>query len=157
MRAGRHLDRTDSRRGNHRAIRGLKRSHRSADPLNDRFDRARRGRSSNEMKYEYEGPEVKPRASPARASGCYILKFRGNYEREDSRRERLSFALYALVRFNDARVDLITDLNYVSSNHWKWGISDCPHICVTSWKIAVKMLRIIRLQWDDYNFNCIIL
>lgn len=71
------------------------------------------------MKYEYEGPDVKSRASLARASGCYILKFRGNYEREDFRQERLSFILYALTRFNDARFNLITDLNHVSSNHGK--------------------------------------
>lgn len=41
MHAGGHLDRTDGRRGNHRAIRGLNRSHRSADPLNGRSDQPR--------------------------------------------------------------------------------------------------------------------
>lgn len=49
-------------------------------------------------------------------SGCEILKFRGNYVQEDFRRGRLSFTLYALARFNDARFNLIADLNHVSNN-----------------------------------------
>lgn len=83
-----------------------------------------------------------------RVAGKELRMLRSKVSRELRRGgfpSRVLFSPYA--RLNDVQFNLITDLNHVSFNNpVKRRINDCPRNYVTSRKIAVKILRIIRFD-----------